>query len=90
MAVESRDAVARIGVPAFNELTGLIVNIADSLVEGLTDWSPSLGGTLMAAVALTLDVQERTKHSAHTGLWIGAVLVVEFLPTVAARYGGGR
>jgi MFS family permease len=39
-------------------------------------------GTLMAAVALTLDVQERTKHSPHTGLWVGAVLVVEFLPTV--------
>ena len=36
----------------------------------------------MAAVALTLDVQERTKHSPHTGLWVGAVLVVEFLPTV--------
>jgi MFS family permease len=39
-------------------------------------------GTLMAAVALTLDVQERTKNSPHTGLWVGAVLVVEFLPTV--------
>lgn len=39
-------------------------------------------GTLMAAVALTLDVQERTKHSPHTGLWVGAVLIVEFLPTV--------
>jgi MFS family permease len=39
-------------------------------------------GTLMAAVALTLDVQERTKHSPHSGLWVGAVLVVEFLPTV--------
>jgi MFS family permease len=39
-------------------------------------------GTLMAAVALTLDVQQRTSHSPHTGLWVGAVLVVEFLPTV--------
>jgi MFS family permease len=39
-------------------------------------------GTLMAAVALTLDVQERTKNSPYTGLWVGAVLVVEFLPTV--------
>jgi MFS family permease len=39
-------------------------------------------GTLMAAVALTLDVQERTKHSPHTGLWVGGVLIVEFLPTV--------
>ena len=36
----------------------------------------------MAAVALTLDVQDRTKDSPHTGLWVGAVLVVEFLPTV--------
>ncbi len=36
----------------------------------------------MAAVALTLDIQERTKNSPHTGLWVGAVLVVEFLPTV--------
>ena len=36
----------------------------------------------MAAVALTLDVQERTKGSPHTGLWVGTVLVVEFLPTV--------
>src|SRR5262245_10543420 len=36
----------------------------------------------MAAVALTLDVQERTTHSPHTGLWVGAVLVAEFLPTV--------
>ena len=39
-------------------------------------------GTLMAAAALTLDVQGRTQHSPHTGLWVGAVLVVEFLPTV--------
>ena len=39
-------------------------------------------GTLMAAVALTLDVQERTKHSPHTGLWVSAVLIVAFLPTV--------
>ena len=39
-------------------------------------------GTLMAAVALTLDVQQRTKDSPHTGLWVGAVLVVGFLPTV--------
>ena len=36
----------------------------------------------MAAVALTLDIQERTKNSPHTGLWVGAVLVVEFLPIV--------
>ena len=36
----------------------------------------------MAAIALTLDVQARTSHSPHNGLWVGAVLVVEFLPTV--------
>lgn len=35
-------------------------------------------GTLLAAVALTIDVQERTG----SGLWVGAVLVVEFLPTI--------
>ena len=35
-------------------------------------------GTLLAAVALALDVKDRT----HSGLWVGAVLVVEFLPTI--------
>jgi MFS family permease len=35
-------------------------------------------GTLLAAVALTIDVQDRTG----SGLWVGAVLVVEFLPTI--------
>jgi MFS family permease len=39
-------------------------------------------GTLMAAVALTIDIQQRTNDSPHTGLWVGLVLVVEFLPTV--------
>lgn len=39
-------------------------------------------GTLMAAVALTLDIKHRASGSPHTGLWVGAVLVVEFLPTV--------
>lgn len=38
----------------------------------------SSAGTLIAAVALTIDVQQRT----NSGLWVGAVLVVEFLPTV--------
>ena len=38
----------------------------------------SSAGTLIAAVALTIDVQQRTNN----GLWVGAVLVVEFLPTV--------
>jgi MFS family permease len=35
-------------------------------------------GTLLAAVALALDVQDRT----NSGLWVAAVLVVEFLPTI--------
>ncbi|HEY5694506.1 MAG TPA: MFS transporter [Gaiellaceae bacterium] len=35
-------------------------------------------GTLLAAVALALDVQHRT----NSGLWVAAVLVVEFLPTI--------
>jgi MFS family permease len=38
----------------------------------------SSAGTLIAAVALTIDVQQRT----NSGVWVGAVLVVEFLPTV--------
>lgn len=35
-------------------------------------------GTLLAAVALAIDVMDRT----NSGLWVGAVLVVEFLPTI--------
>lgn len=35
-------------------------------------------GTLLAAVALAIDVKSRTG----SGLWVGAVLVVEFLPTI--------
>jgi MFS family permease len=35
-------------------------------------------GTLLAAVALAIDVQDRT----NSGLWVGAVLIVEFLPTI--------
>jgi MFS family permease len=35
-------------------------------------------GTLIAAVALAIDVQDRTD----SGLWVMAVLVVEFLPTI--------
>ncbi len=40
-------------------------------------------GTLLAAVALAIDVKDRTHGSPHSGLWVGAVLVVEFLPTIA-------
>jgi dTMP kinase len=39
-------------------------------------------GTLLAAVALAIDVKDRTSSSPHSGLWVGAVLVVEFLPTI--------
>jgi len=39
-------------------------------------------GTLLAAVALALDVKDRTSHSPHSGLWVAAVLIVEFLPTI--------
>jgi MFS family permease len=36
-------------------------------------------GTLLAAIALAIDVKDRTD----SGVWVGAVLVVEFLPAVA-------
>ena len=39
-------------------------------------------GTLLAAVALTIDVKDRTAASPHSGIWVAAVLVVEFLPTI--------
>jgi MFS family permease len=38
----------------------------------------SSAGTLIAAVALAIDVQDRT----NSGPWVAAVIVVEFLPTV--------
>ena len=38
----------------------------------------SSAGTLLAAVALAIDVQDRT----NSGLWVAAVVVVEFLPTI--------
>lgn len=39
-------------------------------------------GTLLAMVALAIDVADRTSGSPHTGVWVFAVLVVEFLPTI--------
>jgi dTMP kinase len=39
-------------------------------------------GTLLAAVALAIDVKDRTAGSSNSGLWVGAVLIVEFLPTI--------
>jgi MFS family permease len=38
----------------------------------------SSAGTLLAAVALAIDVQQRT----NSGPWVAAVVIVEFLPTV--------
>jgi MFS family permease len=38
----------------------------------------SSAGTLLAAVALTIDVKQRT----NSGPWVAAVVIVEFLPTV--------
>jgi MFS family permease len=35
-------------------------------------------GTLLAAIALAIDVKDKT----NSGLWVGAVLIVEFLPTI--------
>ena len=35
-------------------------------------------GTLLAAIALAIDVKDRT----NSGLWVGAVLLAEFLPTI--------
>src|SRR5437870_3016603 len=46
----ARDVVARVGVAALSEVTVLIAGVANSLKAGATDWSPALGGTLMAAV----------------------------------------
>lgn len=39
-------------------------------------------GTLLAAVALAIDVKDRTAGSTYSGLWVAAVLIVEFLPTI--------
>jgi MFS family permease len=39
-------------------------------------------GTLLAAVALAIDVKDRTAASAYSGLWVAAVIIVEFLPTI--------
>jgi MFS family permease len=41
--------------------------------------SASSVGTLLAAVALAIDVKDRT----NSGWWVGALMIVEFLPTIA-------
>ncbi|HEY6219259.1 MAG TPA: hypothetical protein VIV65_04320 [Gemmatimonadaceae bacterium] len=50
IASDLAGAIRGIGVPAFSEVTGLIGGVAASLSSGAVDWSPALGGTLMAAV----------------------------------------
>ena len=35
-------------------------------------------GTLLAAVALAIDVKDRTQ----SGVWVGALLIAEFLPAI--------
>src|SRR5256885_10116866 len=40
--------------------------------------SASSFGTLLATVALAIDVKDRTD----SGLWVGALMVVEFLPAI--------
>lgn len=49
-ATAARDAVAQLGVAALTQLTGLILGVSDSIAAGRVDWSPSIGGTMMAAV----------------------------------------
>jgi MFS family permease len=39
-------------------------------------------GTLLAAVALAIDVKHRTASSPYSGVWVAAVFIVEFLPTI--------
>jgi hypothetical protein len=46
----TRDAVSQLAVPALTQLGGLISGVAESVVAGATEWNPSLGGTLIAAV----------------------------------------
>jgi hypothetical protein len=49
-ATAARDAVALLAIPALTQLTGLVSGVADAVARGATEWSPSLGGTLMSAV----------------------------------------
>ena len=59
-----RNQLAPLGLPGFRYL--FYATLGSSL------------GTLLAAIALAIDVKDRT----NSGLWVGAVLVVEFLPTI--------
>ena len=60
----SRRQLAPLRVPGFRFL--FYSTLASSL------------GTLVAAIALAIDVKDRTD----SGVWVGAVLIVEFLPTI--------
>jgi MFS family permease len=60
----SRRQLAPLRVPGFRFL--FYSTLASSL------------GTLVAAIALAIDVKDRTD----SGIWVGAVLLVEFLPTI--------
>jgi MFS family permease len=51
-------------------VTGFRLLFASTLASSL--------GTLIAAIALAIDVKQRT----NSGIWVGAVLLVEILPTV--------
>ena len=46
----AREAIAQLAVPALTQLGGLISGVAESVATGATEWNPSLGGTLIAAV----------------------------------------
>jgi hypothetical protein len=69
----ARDAVAQLAVPALTQLGGLISGVAESMVAGATEWNPSLGGTLMAAIDDLRDLASRadrftdedSEHLAH-------------------------
>lgn len=64
MRVVSRRQLAPLGLPGFRYL--FYATLGSSL------------GTLLAGIALAIDVKDRT----NSGLWVAAVLIVEFLPTV--------
>lgn len=64
MRLPSSAQLAPLRLPAFRNL--FLATLGSSV------------GTLLAAVALAIDVQDRT----NSGLWVGAVLVVNFLPTI--------
>ena len=65
MRLRSLVPLAPLRLPGFRNL--FVATLASSL------------GSLLAAIALAIDVKDRTG----SGLWVGAVLVVELLPTVA-------